>query len=263
MPALRDVQTAFAAAILNGAIGRLPLSVAPMALGAERRVQVYRNHFTISLTECLAATFPVLKALVGENYFNQSARRFAAEFPPVSPVLFEYGEAFPGYLAQAAGSNDFAYLADVGAFEWAINCAYHADDAAPIQPHDLLSVAEERWDDVVLRLHPSARLVASEYPVLAIWRAHQPDGTDNEAIDLGRGGVHLLVWRRNLDVGWRVLSAAEAAFVSRLLARSSLGDACAAAVAEDSRFQPGPWLAELFAGALPTGFSLPTSSSER
>lgn len=258
MPMLHEVQTAFTAALLAATPGRLSLSVAPMPLGAERRIQVYRNHFAISLTECLGATFPMLKALVGEAYFNQSARRFASEFPPSSPVLFEYGEGFPRFLAEMTRSEEFAYLADVGAFEWAINCAYHADDEAPIDAQALLSVPEKQQGTLVLHLHPSAQIVASEYPVLDIWRASQPGNVEEDAVDLGRGGVRLLVWRSGIDVGWRELAAAEAAFAAALLARSPLPGACAAALAEDPDFQPGALLADLFAGALLTGFSLPT-----
>lgn len=254
MPALPDLQAAFAAAILTGAPGRLPLSIAPSSLGAERRIQIYRNHLSVSLGECLAATFPVLNALVGEGFFAQTARRFASEFPPSSPVLCEYGEAFPGYLVQAAGADDFAYLADVGAFEWAISRAYHADDAAPLRAEALLTVPETDRGGIVLALHPSARLIASDYPILDIWRAHQP-GASDERVDLGRGGACLLVWRQGLDVGWRTLTAAEARFVQSLMSRCSLADACASALAEDSEFQPASLLAEMFAAEMFTGFS--------
>jgi hypothetical protein len=262
MPSLPELQTEFAAAVLTSAPGRLPLAVAAMPLGPERRIQIYRNHFAISLTECLAATFPALKALVGERYFDQCARRFASDYPPSSPVLFEYGEAFPRFIAEAACSDDFAYLADVGALEWAINCAYHAEDAAPISPQEFLSIPEERQDAVALNLHPSARLVVSRYPVLAIWRANQPDPED-EIVELGRGGDRILIWRKGLDVGWRTLDAGEAAFLAALLARSSLDQTCARAVDADARFQPGPFLAALFAGELLTGFIVPANPNER
>lgn len=262
MPSLSDLQTAFAAALLTSTPGRLPLAVAATPLGPERRIQIYRNHFAISLTECLAATFPVLKALVGEAYFNQCARRFASEFPPTSPVLFEYGEAFPRFIAETAGSDDFAYLADVGTFEWAINCAYHAEDAAPIEMQELLSVPEERQGAVALNLHPSARLVRSDYPVLAIWRANQA-GADDEIVDLGCGGDRILIWRKEIDVGWRTLDAAEATFVAALLARSSLDQACARAIDADTGFQPAPFLAALVAGELLTGYSFPANPNER
>ena len=263
MPALHEVQAAFAAAVLTGKPGPLPFHVAPMTLGAERRIQIYRNHFTISLTECLSATFPVLKALVGETYFDQCARSFAGEFPPSSPVLFEYGESFPAFLADATGSSDFAYFADLGAFEWAINHAYHADDVEPFDARTLLATPGERRGDLMFRLHPSSKLVVSIFPILDIWRANQPGCDSTQTIDLAAGGVRLLVWRNGIDVVWRELNGAEAAFIASLIGGSMLTMACADALAADASFQPATLLAELIDGALLTGFSLPAQPTER
>lgn len=263
MPALRDVQTAFAAAVLTGSAGTLPLHVRSMTLGAERRIQIYRNHFTISLTECLSATFPVLKALVGENFFDQCARSFTMNFPPSSPVLFEYGESFPTFLAEMTRSANFAYLADVGAFEWAINHAYHADDAETLDAQTLLTVPENNRGDLTLRLHPSVRLVGSDYPILDIWRANQPGSDATKTIDLAHGGVRLLVWRNGIDVVWRELNAPEAGFLAVLMNGSTLATACATALAVDTSFQPVTSLAELIGGSLLTEFSLATPPAER
>ena len=142
MPALREIERSFVDAVRWSDATTLAAHVAPLALSAERRIQIYRNHFTISLTEALSATYPTLKALVGEAFFDQTARRFAAEQPPSSPVLFEYGAAFPTFMAEATHSPEYRYLSDVGAFEWAINHAYHADDAPPFDPSTLLTVPE-------------------------------------------------------------------------------------------------------------------------
>ena len=263
MPALREVQTAFAAAILTGNAGTLPLHVAPMALGAEQRIQIYRNHFTISLIGCLSATFPVLQALVGEAFFDQSARSFAIDFPPSSPVLFEYGESFPAFLAEATKAVDFAYLADVGAFEWAINHAYHADDAEPLDAETLLTVPEANRGDMSLSLHPSVRLFVSNYPVLDIWRANQPGSDSTQTIDLTRGGARLLVWRNDIDVVWRELDEPEITFLASLMNGSTLTTACAAALNTDASFQPTTLLTELIRSGLITEFSLTTQPTER
>ena len=264
MSALHELQQRFAAAILAGATARLSPHLAPMRLGPARRLQIYRNHFTISLAECLAATFPVLQRLVGETFFVQAARRFATTQPPISPVLFEYGEAFPGLLSDLAGAGEYAYLADVGAFEWAINHAYHADDASTIQVDALVRVPDDHRGDLRLILHPSVRLVASEYPVLEIWRANQADADPAATIDLGSGGRDLLVWRNGIDVVWRVLSAADSAFTAALLEDRTIGEAfvATAAVCGDD-IDPGQMFADLIASDLLTGFRLPPNQPQK
>jgi hypothetical protein len=262
MSALRKIETSLSAAVLTGAPGEFPKHIADMELGSERRLQIYRNHFIISLTECLAATFPVLKALVGETFFNQCARAFVMAYPPSSPVLFEYGEAFPHFLFEATRSTAYAYFADVGAFEWAINHAYHADDVDVFDASTLLDVFDSQRGDLAFRFHPSSRLVASDFPILDIWQANQT-GADSQAADLTSGGIDLLVWRNGIDVVWRQLNKPETAFVAALLDRSTLATACAQAIAEDSSFQPHAVLADLFGGNALTGFSLTTLATER
>lgn len=262
MPALREIESSLAAAVLTGKPGSFPRHVAAMELGGERRLQIYRNHFTISLTECLAATFPVLKALVGESFFNQCARAFATDHPPSSPVLFEYGEAFPPYLFEATRSVDYAYFADVGAFEWAINHAYHADDAAEFDAVTILTVPDDRRGNMVFRFHPSIRLIVSEFPILDIWHANQP-GVDSQAVDLSSGSIHLLVWRNGIDVVWRQLSKAEAIFANALLEGMTLAEACGRAISEDATFQPNAVLADLIGGNALSGFFLTTVPTER
>lgn len=263
MPALREIQTAFSAAILTGEPGVLPIHVAPIPLGAERRIQIYRNHFTISLIECLTATFPVLKSLVGEIFFDQCARSFATNHPPSSPVLFEYGETFPAFVADATRSRDFAYLTDVGAFEWAINHAYHADDAEPLDSQTFLGVPEETRGDLMLHLHPSLRLVVSYYPILEIWRANQSCGDATRTIDVSSGDARLLVWRNGIDVAWRQLDAPEATFYAALMNGSTLTNACDMALAVDTTFEPTASLTNLIGNKLITDFSIATQPTER
>jgi hypothetical protein len=256
MRALRDTQRDFTEAVLANELHHLADDVRPSSLLAEQRIAIYRNHFLITLVECLGITFPILKALVGDAYFAQAARHYASAQPPVSPTLFEYGETFPKFLAAQAGSH-FPYFADVGAFEWAINHAYHADDASPVDASTLARIPAERSGDIVLELHPSAQLVTSRYPVVDIWRANQP-GAVEATIDLNAGGMRLLVWRNGIDVMWQSLTEPEFAFVGALLDHATLIDACAAALAVGPSFDAGGALRNLFAGGVVAGVSLPT-----
>jgi hypothetical protein len=262
MPALHDIQTSLARAVLTGGLSDVARHISEMELSGERRLQIYRNHFTISLTECLAATFPVLKALAGDAFFDQCARAFATACPPSSPVLFEYGETFPRFLFDATRSPDYAYFADVGAFEWAINRAYHADDVEAFDPTALLSVPEDRRDDLVFAFHASSRMIASDFPILDIWHANQA-GADNRTIDLAAGGTRLFIWRNGIDVVWRQLTRPETVFVAALVEGATLATACARALVEDPSFQPNAVLVDLIGGNALTGFSLTPLATER
>src|SRR5689334_21117181 len=89
MLSLRERQRGFAAALLGTA-------AVPGGL------QVYRNNVFASLTEALAAVYPVVKRLVGEPFFNQLARRFIRRHPSRSGNLHDFGAELPAFIATLA-----------------------------------------------------------------------------------------------------------------------------------------------------------------
>lgn len=166
---------AFLAAFRRGLdAGGLPPGVtAPAPEEAARRFAVYRNNVVHGLTQALVRRFPVVERLVGPAFFAAMARVFVAAHPPRTPVLLRYGDAFPGFLAGFPPVAHLPYLADVARLELARGAAYHAADAAPLDPEALRTAGPRTR----LRLHPSLRLLRSDWPVVAIWAANQPGGS--------------------------------------------------------------------------------------
>src|SRR5687768_16032631 len=117
MRALREIQTALADAILMGRAGE--------------RLQVYRNNVFISLRQALADVYPVVQRLVGEEFFNQLARRFVREHPSRSGNLHDFGREFAGFLATLPDLTELPYLPDVAALEWALHEVFHEAEARP------------------------------------------------------------------------------------------------------------------------------------
>lgn len=226
---LLERQRAFAAALTGGSPG-IADKVIGDAIPAESRVQVYLNHFRISLLEALAATFPVTRALVGEAFFAQTARAFLVYEPPGSPVLAEYGAGFPTFLASLPDLGGHNYLPDVAAFEWALNLAGWAPD------QDVLTAADLPDPDdaarLALPLHASAQRLSTPFPVAEIWQVHQPDAPAIQRIEMGGGAERLLVWRNGIDACWRKLDAGEDRLLAELGNGAALGAAALAAAVE-------------------------------
>jgi hypothetical protein len=151
-------------------------------------------------------------------------------------------------------------LADVARLEWAMNAAYHAAEAEALPALALVEVPESRTDDIVLQLHPSARLLRSPYPILAIWQANQPGADPDTVVDLDAGGDDLVVYRRHLDVVWSRLAADEFAFVEALERGATLRQAHERGLFVDAEFAAGASLGRWLAADLFTGFTLPFSS---
>jgi hypothetical protein len=113
-----------------------------------------------------------------------------------------------------------------------LTAADHADFDLP----RLAAIAPDRYDTLRFHLHPSARLFASQYPVLAIWQANVGSAADPEIIDLDQGGDRLLLVRTPGGVQMQPQSVGEYAFLEQLSSAAPFAAAIEAAAACDAAF---------------------------
>jgi len=234
MSSLRELQAGFRAALLGDDERGVAPDVVEDTLSVPARLAVYRHHVLTSLTASLEATFPVVCRLVDRRFFGWLADRYVRVRPPATPCLFEYGADFPEFIAAFPACAHLPWLADVARLEWAMNAALHAPDVTALEPEALSTLAPAALARLTLRLDPSVRLLASRWPVDAIWRANQA-GADG-AVDLAAGGVHLEVRRVGDDVIYRALPPATFAFRAALAAGGALDDAVEHALDADPAF---------------------------
>lgn len=234
--ALRELQRGFAGAVLTRDLARFAHAIAPGRLTPAQHLQVYRNNVAISLTDALAAAYPVVARLVGADFFAHAADQFIRRHPPASGNLHDFGAELAGFLAEFGPATALVYLPDVARLEWAFHEAFHAADHAPFDLARLAGVAPDRYGTLRFTLHPSARLIASPYPIHRIWQANQPAQSGEETIDLAAGPARLLVVRRGLDVEVEALAPAEFVFLSAMAEHAPFAAACARAVAAEPAF---------------------------
>jgi hypothetical protein len=223
---------------------------------AIERLRIYRNNTILGLSDALADTFPVVARLVGAAFFAQLAADFVRAHPPRRPALLFYGAEFPGFISCYGSAAGLPYLADVARLEAARRHAFHGADAPPFDPLDLQGIPDEILAEVRFLLHPSHRFVTSSFPVDAIWRSNQPEGTA-EIVDLGAGGVNLVVFRPDTEVQMLSVSGAAFAFLMALGADQTVTVAWETALAIDAEFHLIPVLAQLLASRLFVGAALP------
>lgn len=188
-----------------------------------QRFAVYRNNVMVSLIEALAAKFPCVLALVGDDFFRAMARIFVRAKPPGSRIMADYGAEFPAFIAGFAPAAVLPYLADVARLELVRGQAYHAADAVSCTAGDFAAVDQERLFDVTLKLHPSAQIIVSRYAVFSLWAAHQGAlKLSSVAPDMPET---VLICRPELEVEVTLLPDATAEFLSRLGQGQSIGEA--------------------------------------
>lgn len=189
-----------------------------------KRFAVYRNNVSVGLVDALADTYPVVQALVGEDFFRAMAGLFVRNHPPQSPVLAWYGAGFAEFIETFPPAASLPYLADVARLEWLRVAVWHAADAvpAPIEHIANLLADAASLPHTRFTLHPALRVLHSVHPVVSLWAAHQGDAAALAAIDMAQEEAALLL-RPALEVEILRIEPGAAAFIHRLQAGDTLG----------------------------------------
>jgi len=246
-------QAAFAAALLK------PEAARPNGLRAwngsdpAARFAVYRNNVASTLIDAVAATFPVVLELVGEEFFRGMAKVFVLAAPPRSSVLAHYGEAFPEFIERFEPARTVPYLADVARLEFARVQAFHAADAASLTAETIAHAMTKPDLAPLLRVicQPSLAVIRSPFALVSLWAAHQGLG-DISLVDPYVPEDALIV-RCALDVQVARLAGGGATFIQGLASGVRLGEAAARAQAETADFDLSACLTTLMRfGAITT-----------
>jgi len=234
MPSLSKLQTTLAIAIRAAAARETfePSAELWDVLDRPSRLAVHVNHFRASLTDALRGAYPAVAKLVGDGFFSYATAQFVARHPPQLPFVAEYGEAFPAFLEALPQHERLAYLGDLARLEWAMHRASIAP--RPDAP-DIADLPPNGWAEWRLQFEPHVGLIASDWPVVSLWRFARSEPGDS--FDLARRDAErALVFRDESDVRCRILSPAAFAFFAAFGTARSLGAANAAAIGFDADF---------------------------
>ena len=223
MGELADLQSAFARALVADDLAAFAPAVRGERAKAERFLAIYRNSVFANWSKALASTFPVVERLVGPVFFREAARQFAIAHPSHSGDLNALGTGFAQFLARYPHARDLHYLADVARLEWAYHESQQAADGEGLDFAALGRVPPEGQADIRFRLQPAARIVESDYPILALWEANQAqrDGTPDRL----EGADRVLVSRHEATTRFELLDAGDAAFLQALACSLTLAQA--------------------------------------
>jgi Putative DNA-binding domain len=254
-----DRQREFCEAVINPEV-TIPAGLfGPGLAPSRKRFSVYRNNVVVGLIEALRASFPATSRIVGEEFFCAMARHYVMQQPPTSPVLLQYGNGFPGFIAQFGPAENLPYLADIARIERACSEAYHAPDQKALGADALSGLPSRRIADLCLVLHPSLRIVRSQFPSVTIWRMNVGDGVPHQ-VDIELGGQNALVLRSSDIVEVHSISPGVAALVSSLTEGNTLMMATEAA-SREAAFELSSTLAALIRTGAFIGYHFSTRKS--
>ena len=243
--AFAELQQSFAAAVFGEPL-ELPVRAATV-VRAESGLAVHRNNVMSSLTKAVAARYPVVRRLLGEERFLESVRRFTVAEPPRSPLLLDYGDGFPEFLRHL---GEEACIADVADLEAARGKAYHAADAAPLPPQAFADIPVERLAGLRLTFHPSVSLLQSRFPIVSLWQANQEAGD----VALQEHPEAALIARPILEVEVSNLPPGGFAFFTTLRRGATMAKAAEAAMDAAPDFDLAVNLSVMIRAGIVTGF---------
>jgi uncharacterized protein len=136
-------------------------------------IALYRGNLHASWQRALSAAYPVLKAVVGDDFFNELALVYGRVYPSESGDLNEFGEDLPAFVRDLRAAADYQYFGDLARLEWAVHRAHYAENP--------LILEVDRWREIDvdvllgarLRVSTACTLVSSRFCVGELWRAHQ------------------------------------------------------------------------------------------
>lgn len=221
---------------------------------------VHRNTVTRSAIDALAANFPTVHRLLGDDAFDGAAGEFFVARPPRQGMLARYGSGFAEFLESFAPLAEIAYLPGVAALDRAWTESHLANDAPVLDAAEVAALAPERF--LVSRLvpHPAARWLRFGLPAYTIWRRHREELPLGDA--LAWTGEAALLTRPCGEVVWQAIDREMLGFLSACAS----GQSCAAALegviefhGDDERFDLAAALRQLFAAGAFTRIEIETA----
>lgn len=262
MPSLRELQRGFTAAALFGDTAALSdLGIVAGGLDAAARIAVYRNNVFGNYRHALAATYPVVRQLVGHASFDAAIATFVRAYPSLHGDVNRYGGDMARFLASYPPANAQVYLPDVARLEWALDQANIAADAPAFDLPALAAVPVASLGGLRFALHPSAQILKSRHPIFRLWRVNQPGYSGHHDVDPEEGSDLLLV-RRALDgVVIERLASGEHAFLAALARGRRLEDAAQRGTAAEAAFDLAEVLKRQVAAQIIVAFRAPSTHS--
>ena len=246
LDALAAGQQAFATALLDTA-ATLPSFAGAAVL---QRFALYRGNLSATWRRTLGHAYPVVLALVGEQFFAGLARAYGRQYPSDSADLNHFGARFADFLSSFPPAAELPYLPDMARLEWAVHLAHYAADAQALAPEALAALHPDQLEVRRFTLHPACALLASNWQVAALWQAHQ----EGEGQGMFPQDMQVASWALVCRPRWKaqvlVVDAAAHAALLVLQQGQTFGAALDAAFERDPAFDLAAHLRQWLAHAV-------------
>lgn len=235
-PDLFQWQTEFSTSLLNQLNDSLKNSfMANSEFAKEQRFAIYQNNVFYSLTNALGDLYPVVKKLVGDDFFTGTATYYLRQNPPKQAAMVHFGHDFVAFLADFEHTKTLDYLAPVAQLELHQHLAYHAADIDPLAVDHIASITPEELLNKKVNFHPSLLLLNSPHPALTIWETNQDNKNEKKDVHLNEPQWILTV-RQDYKVTNFIIDQTSYIFFNELQHGNTIGEAITLALEQEPEF---------------------------
>jgi hypothetical protein len=181
---------------------------------------VYQNNYRAQLVGCLEASYPLLRARMGEDAFLQLAVRHIDSHPPHAWTLDAYADHLETTLGILYPDNPD--LHELAWIELALGTVFVAADAEPLAASALAAID---WDSARLAMAPGLLTRTALTNAAEVWRAMSA-GTDAPEAAMLTAAGGLLVWRSGFTSCLRATDAMEVEQLEALREHGSFAALC-------------------------------------
>jgi len=196
------------------------------SLTSAERVGVYHGMYLMRMEEALAADYPVIRHVLGDERFSVLVREYVERFPSRSYTLNRLGDHVPQFFADRTDWPQAAFLHDLSRLELAMTEVFDEHESPVLGGEELATVSPEAWEHARLRPIAALRLLRLRYSVVPHLEAYH---RDRPSPSPRRRATWVAVYRRDYSVLRLELSRTEHELLRALSEGVPLGEALAAA----------------------------------
>lgn len=224
MSQLQLLQQQLLKAVLDGGPPRSGELCSDERASASTRLAIYQDGYRIRLRDALATEYPGLALMAGRR-FRTLLESYVEAHPSGHYNIRWHGAGLAAFLEYGLPWRSKPALAEMATLDWAISTVFDAADEAQIGPADLAAVPADAWAG--LRLHPQKRLqlLAAHHNVETFRRAADREESRPRLRRCGKPR-HMLVWRQDVTVHYRVLKADERSALTGAINGESFSALC-------------------------------------
>ena len=220
-----DWQESFQKAIVDGDDAVLATLTEGAREDRATLLGVYRHAYVARIVEAMRKEHEALHGFLGDETFDEMAAAYVAAHPSRHPSMRWVSRHLPTFLTEAEPYNEYPVVAELAAFEKALNDAFDAADGPVLTTEALAAIPPEAWQDLVVVTHPAARRLDLATNAAAIWSALREEETPPDAETLA-APARIVVWRHETTPMWREMSAEEAMMWDEAAAGLPFGQLC-------------------------------------